>query len=572
MQEQAYLLQTRPAFPEGEQIQKLLRFFGITPGTATTEEFNVGGASSAARTDRVFCSAASFLHLIGSGGSTERLHSVFVHSDRESTSELLALLSDGIGIPVRDAVASSEWAIADAADGFGGPMSGLRVTPRQSAGERRPVADVSGSRAIAIISAGGCPIFFRLDWKGIPIFVSLAEQIIDLDDELTTPNFDIRDHFFSAVPIMLYIRWAFPATSWQALETGACLVIDDPLLKPRYGFVRFQSLLELMERHGFSTSIAFIPWNWRRSDPATVQLFKQNPGRLSFCVHGCDHTAAEWGIDDAHQLRAMIGTVEQRMAAHDRLTGLAHDRVMVFPQGVFSPTAMRELKRANYLAVVNTEVKTSGATIKIGDAWDVALRNYSDMPLYTRRYPQQGIENLAFDVLIGKPCLIVIHHDFCRDNGAHLGEFVQRVNSLKARLRWRSLQDIVRRSYRIRHITPGVAEIEMYGAEMLIENRAGGAKVYRIKHRATDAETVAEIRAGTELVPWVAVGEYLHFEVTLPAGAGALIKVRRTRLEQNGRGVPLRSGFKTGLRRYLSEFRDNYVAPAKARFAGSPRN
>jgi hypothetical protein len=43
------------------------------------------------------------------------------------------------------------------------------------------------------------------------------------------------------------------------------LVIDDPLLKPRYGFLKFLPFLRLMQRHDFATSIAFIPWNWRRS-------------------------------------------------------------------------------------------------------------------------------------------------------------------------------------------------------------------------------------------------------------------------------------------------------------------
>ena len=573
MQEKAYLLQTRHAFPEGAQIQKLLTFFGITAHIATTEAFNVeaGDRSNADRTHRMFCSAAGFLEVFGGGASTERLHSAFVQSDRESTGKLLALLTDGTGIPVSEAAGASEWNIADALDGFCGAMSDLVVTPSHSAGETRRVADVSGSAAIPIISTGGKAIFFRLEWKGIPIFVCLAEHIIELDDELTTPNFDIRDHFFSALPMVLYLRWAFPTTSWQPAETGACLVIDDPLLKPRYGFVRFQSLLVMMERYGFSTSIAFIPWNWRRSDRSTVRLFKENPARLSFCIHGCDHTAAEWSTDDADQLRAMIATTKKRMAAHDQQTGLTHDRVMVFPQGVFSSTAMGELKRANFVAVVNTELKTSGAKVKISDAWDVALRNYSDMPLYTRRYPKQGVENLAFDVLLGKPCLVVIHHDFCRDNGAHLVAFIQRVNSLKAPLTWRGLQDVVRRSFRMRQITPGTAEIEMYGSEMFIENRSSEAKVFRVKKRETEPETVADIRAGSELVPWVAAGQYLFFEVTLPPGADALVQVRSIAPEHIARQVRASSGLKIGLRRYLSEFRDNYVAPAKARFAGSSR-
>jgi hypothetical protein len=111
----------------------------------------------------------------------------------------------------------------------------------------------------------------------------------------------------------------------------------------------------------------------------------------------------------------------------------------------------------------------------------------------------------------------------------------------------------------------------MYGTEMLIENESGGAKVFRIKRRETDPATIAEIRAGAEKVSWVAVGNYLHFEVTVPPGADALVKVRSTTPEHTGRNGRVHSGLKIALRRYLSEVRDNYVAPAKARFAGASR-
>ena len=40
---------------------------------------------------------------------------------------------------------------------------------------------------------------------------------------------------------------------------------------------------------------------------------------------------------------------------------------------------------------------------------------YSSFPIFTRRYPWEGIENFAFDILLGKPALIVIHHDYCSD-------------------------------------------------------------------------------------------------------------------------------------------------------------
>ena len=416
----------------------------------------------------------------------------------EALSDLARVLTNGLGIPLqRNTERSSEWVISGEVDDFGGAMGGLRVRPSERADGFCCVADLSQSQAVPLISADNGAAFFMLRWQGVPIFVCLTEKIVDLDENLSTPNFDVRDYLFSAVPIVLYLRWAFPRTGWKTPDTGACLIIDDPLLKPRYGFVRFRSLLALMERHNFSTNIAFIPWNWRRSDPETVCLFRENPERFSLSIHGCDHTAGEFGKDEVEQVRPMIATAADRMAAHKNQTGLAHSQIMVFPQGVFSETAMRELKRANFIAAVNTEVACSGRSsqrIRISDIWDVAVRSYADFPIYTRRYPRQGVENFAFDILLGKPCLVVSHHDFCRDNYQHLVEFIQCLNALKTRLVWRSLEEVVRRSYRQREPSPGLLEIEMYGAEILIENSSPGPKLFRIRRRERDPATVAEIR------------------------------------------------------------------------------
>jgi hypothetical protein len=52
--------------------------------------------------------------------------------------------------------------------------------------------------------------------------------------------------------------------------------------------------------------------------------------------------------------------------------------------------------------------------LTIADLWAPAVMRYSSFPIFTRRYPWEGIENFAFDILLGKPALIVIHHDYCK--------------------------------------------------------------------------------------------------------------------------------------------------------------
>ena len=59
------------------------------------------------------------------------------------------------------------------------------------------------------------------------------------------------------------------------------------------------------------------------------------------------------------ELRAIASEAVRRMSLHEQRTGLAHDHVMVFPQGIFSEQAILELKRATFSAVVNTEVHSN---------------------------------------------------------------------------------------------------------------------------------------------------------------------------------------------------------------------
>jgi hypothetical protein len=586
MEEVDLLTGDHPSMDDG-RAGRLLDFFGVPYETRKATKFrrqdNVSRMD--ARKCRLVCSVETFAQVFedlrsgsaSSGRFAESVHSIFVYptGNAAALAKLVGSLC-GTEISVRKgAPTDTDWCIADDPEGLGGSMRGLRLRPAPAALERCDVFAVNGSSATPIISAGNQAAFLKVTWETVPLFVS-SERLIDIEAGLTTPNFDIRDHFFSAVPAVSYVKWACPRSSWRAPEASACLVIDDPLLKARYGFVRFRELLALMKQHRFSTSIAFIPWNWRRSHRKVVQLFKENLEKFSLCIHGCDHTAGEFGTSDRSQLRSISSEAIQRMSRHEKRTGLAHDRVMVFPQGVFSEEAIHELKRSGFNAVVNTEVHSNPLRehkIKISDVWDVAVMVYGDFPIYTRRYPAQGVENLAFDVLLGKPCLVVIHHDFCSDGCARLVGFIDRLNSLKVPLTWRRLSEVVRRSYRQRELSPDSVEIQMYGNELLIENPSERAKTYSIRRCEHDADSIESIDAGSRHVSWHSAGEFIEFEVHLARGESALLALRLKAAEGTAhRSQNVTSAMKTMLRRYLSEARDNYLAPVKARMNALSRS
>ena len=576
MKETALILTDAGASFDDDHIAKVLLFFGISSRVLTTSEFFASNHTiiDSSSKVRLFCSADTFCRLIEeldrNPGAVrfwgKRVHSAFVYAGNDVAAlqkvakriinnEHTSLIQMDRGL--------SEWIVSDTLPQFCDAMSGMRIPVGATAAESDLVYDGVRGSAPDVTFGVSSTVFAKADYQSVTVFLSTASKIIDIDAELTAGNFDIRNHFLSATPIVMFVKWAFADMCWSFPEVSACLVIDDPLLRPQYGFLNYRTLLELMERNNFSTNIAFIPWNWRRSNSKVVGMFKNYPARYSLSIHGCDHTCGEFGMQDIGVLAWKSRQAIDRMSCHESITGIRHDRVMVFPQGVFSGPAMQVLKHENFTAAVNTEVLSTDPrrpTIRISDVWDVAVMNYSSFPIFTRRYPSQGVENFAFDILLGKPCIVVIHHDSCRDESARLVEFINRLNGLNCRLSWRSLGEVVKRSYRQREMSPRLVEAEMYGSELHLENRSEQVKRFCITKREVDASAVKEIRSGSRPIPWKFSDGRIGFEIELSPAESTTVSVTFRDYPgivrcQDNIGYKL----KTMLRRYLSEVRDNYV-------------
>lgn len=227
----------------------------------------------------------------------------------------------------------------------------------------------------------------------------------------------------------------------KSRETLACLIIDDPLLVPQYGCLDYEKLLQEMKEHRFFTEIAFIPWNYRRSNPKTVRLFADNAEYYAICVHGCNHRDNEFGGGSYQELSSLSSTALWRMEQHKRLTGLSYDPVFVFPQGHFSSVAMKALKDQGYFAAFNSNLQASdGEKPPAIEYQRPATTIYHDFPLFLRRNPKDK-SSFIQDMAAGRPILIYKHHNDFRNGYKTITDLVDGVNSL-GNIKWQSLLEI----------------------------------------------------------------------------------------------------------------------------------
>ncbi len=499
----------------------------------------------------------------------------FVDDEKSLCIEALQLLFVGADLSLRNAPTGNvSVSVSDQVADLAGPLAGLKFSLTLGSEDTVLTGALARmeSMCTAVILAEGAPLFVQFHHSRFPIFFCTSSQVIDIDKHVGQGFYDVKDHFCSSVPLVMFVKFMFPNVAWKPQELGACLIIDDPLLRPQYGFCNFARLRDLMQTHGFTTNIAFIPWNWRRTSSTAGEFFSSESELFSVSIHGCDHTAGEFGATSSKVLHASARLAQSRMESHELRTGIQHDSVMIFPQGVFSSVCPEVLKHNNFLAIVNTEtvpVDSQNARTRIRDVWDVAIMAYDSFPIFTRRYAFHGLENFAFDLLLGKPCLIVAHHEVFKDGGSELIGLIDKLGSLNCCLRWRSLGEVIRRACRRRTSGIDAEEVEMYGNELVIGNPSDRAIEVIVRKKRSENEIVSEIQCDKRSIIWAIESDSLVFDQRIGPHSEKRFRVVH---QEPDHGIHVRRAVRyelsVALRRIFSEIRDNYLA--KSRFLSAP--
>ena len=424
---------------------------------------------------------------------------------------------------------------------------------------------------VRLVTIGGTPFWVLVPRNSCKTFLLACSAIADIQQQVGG-QIDVAEYFSQLLPAAMFLRSVFKSRCWQSKHRFANFIIDDPPLKRSYGYLNYRDFVSTMDRAGFASTIAFIPWNYRRTDKKVAQLFRERPDRLSLCVHGCDHTSAEFSTADLAVLNSRVQHASARMESLNRQDGLSYSKVMVFPQGRFSSEALTALKASNYLAAVNSTAlpvdSPPDLRLTLADFLEPAVTRYGGFPLFLRRYPA-GLEQFAFDLFFGKPVLIVEHHAYLKDGGGHLAEFIAGLSSL-ASLQWNGLHEIIPGSYVEREVSPDIAACRLYANDHVIENRADRERAFMVSKSEVDGVPIEDVLIDGKAADFIVRGNALTFAMRIPACSSTSVNIVYRNLlpgVKPERAVAGRSRVWT--RRMLSELRDNVLCRSDFLLAGA---
>jgi O-antigen/teichoic acid export membrane protein len=315
-------------------------------------------------------------------------------------------------------------------------------------------------------------------------------------DLLPTPLREcfVPRHALAVLPPMMLMRRLYGERVWHPPAPLANLSVDDPILRGGRLGLDYPRLLARVRELGVHLSVATIPGELWLAEPSVVHLLRSERRRMTACFHGSEHSGYEFYFPEAKGLRYRARPLGGQRSAVARAcrrgwdfwerTGLALDRIMVFPVGVGCVDVLPALHHAGFLASCNLDDRDPLGAARPRDPW-LRLRPadtaWADLPLLWRR----GLHDprTVFDLFLGRPALLTADLEACGpdlgplfDRAAEVGRFAG------ASLRWSGLEEVARHAYLQREDEAGAWLALMTANEICLHNPTSRPRTYQV-HR-----------------------------------------------------------------------------------------
>ena len=421
-----------------------------------------------------------------------------------------------------------------------------------SVGQSEVIMELDQSPAFVSVKVGKASFFI---WATDAVFDVSRPLAAETEFELTADKY---------IPAIIFLRFALGDQCWRNPNPGAGIVIDDPLLKKNYGFINFSRLLESARKCGYHVTLAFIPWNHSRSRAMQTRMFLDHSDCFSICAHGCDHTKKEFGSTDYEDLLSRNFVARQRMELHRERTQMVCEPLMVCPQELYSLEAMRAFADSRqFIGVVCTACmprNLSAPSMCGADLLLPAQDSFFGFPVFKRHY-WTDISIFAMALFLGKPAILVEHHEFFRDGTYGTEAFASALLKLRPDMKWMSLAETVSRTYQRRKMAEGRYEVRFFTDAFKLEHDGEKAAQYRLVRRIPATTIVQRVSVNGVEIPFIRESGLIAFEISADQPQILAIQIEVIPIRPTKAYAPgLKYQASVALRRGLSEFRDNVIA------------
>ena len=359
------------------------------------------------------------------------------------------------------------------------PLRGAAIPERTMVGEPSFPAPESG-RVLA--SVGRTPVWWQVGDACESLCLS-SYPLAELGEQET-----LRDHlragcFMGLLPLLHFLDLVLGAQGWTLPPLRASFVIDDPNLHwPSYGFLKYKDLVNHASRHGYHVGLATVPLDGWLINSRAASIVRENPSVLSLLIHGNNHVARELGrLGTSREAEPAIAQALRRIAALERRSGVAVDRVMAPPHGACSEQALAAMFRLGIEAACISRPYPwrdglSAPTPLAG--WHPAEMVAGGLPVLPRYSLSLPREDLVFRALLGQPLILYGHH---QDFAHGLDLFAQAASDINALgdVQWGPLSWVARGNYSTRRVGETL-RVKMHARRITIRAPAG-VSVLRIE-------------------------------------------------------------------------------------------
>ena len=429
-----------------------------------------------------------------------------------------------------------------------------------------------------IMTIDGHPTFGRIVRPSLDasIFVWSTQRVFDIYRPLQA-EVELEVATDAYVPVLIFLKAAFGERCWHTRSAAAGLVIDDPLLQPRYGFIDFEKLLASARQHRYHVTVAFIPWNHWRTRLREAALFRKYSDVFSVCVHGNDHTKGEFYSEDEQDIVARADEAATRMDSHRERTGIPYEAIMVCPQERYSVKALRAIGDSKRFAVVVNarcipDDPAAAGQVCAADLLLPAQDSWFGMPILKRHYLAEGMGKFALALFLGRPAILVEHHDDFHSGTVSIENFAAEVRKISPSVQWAPLSETIKRLCWQRHISDHHWSVRFFADRFELVHDVNEMVRYDLTKRVSDDAVVDRVTVNGVPVSFSLNGRMLQFSVD--ASARNVFQIGVVVHSSRGptpRSVTLAYRTRVAMRRILSEVRDSilYRSVAATRLAGS---